>query len=134
MMDRVSFQLPPTHHQEWSIATLVPHIRLPLTQQNIGSQAEALEITMKLESSFIGEARFCISQLHTQITGLTLHIVEIRKEQTKGTHNEVWCIKCKSNRHYKDHCPTFRSYLMSGVLNPLPQLGQPWCEIFHKIH
>ena len=42
-------------HKEWFVATLLLHIRIPLMQQKIVSQIEALEIAMKLESSLIGE-------------------------------------------------------------------------------
>jgi hypothetical protein len=54
-MDRLTFQIPDEQHREWFIAGLLPHIRCPLTQQKITSQSEALEITMKLEASPIGE-------------------------------------------------------------------------------
>ena len=42
-------------HKEWFIAALLLHIRIPLMHQNIVSQAEALELAMKLESSLVGE-------------------------------------------------------------------------------
>ena len=44
-----------TQHKEWFIAVLLPHLRIPLLQQNITTQAEALEIVMKLEDSPIGD-------------------------------------------------------------------------------
>jgi hypothetical protein len=44
----LSFQIPYEKNKEWFITALLPHIRVPLMQQNIASQAEALEITMKL--------------------------------------------------------------------------------------
>ena len=43
------------HHREWFIVVLFPHIRLPLMQEKVASQAEALEIAMKLEASPIAE-------------------------------------------------------------------------------
>ena len=54
-MGQVSFEISDAQHKEWFIATLLPHIRVTLTQQRITSQAKALEIVMKLEASPIGE-------------------------------------------------------------------------------
>ena len=50
-------------HKEWFIATLVPHIHMPLMQQNIASQEEALQITMKLEASPVDEIGIDMSQI-----------------------------------------------------------------------
>ena len=29
---------------------------------------------------------------------------------------EVWCLKCKSQGHDKDHCPIFVNYIVGGGL------------------
>ena len=42
LLGQVSFEFPAQQHQEWFIATLLPHIRLPLMQQKVTSQSEAL--------------------------------------------------------------------------------------------
>jgi hypothetical protein len=42
----LSFQIPDEQNKEWFIVSLLPHIRVPLMQQKIASQAEALEIAM----------------------------------------------------------------------------------------
>jgi hypothetical protein len=49
----LSFQIPDEQHKEWFIASLLPHIRVPLMQQKVASQAEALEIAMKLEATLV---------------------------------------------------------------------------------
>ena len=54
-MAKVSFQMSDVQHKEWFIATLQPHIRGPLMQQNIATRMEALELVMKLEDSPIGD-------------------------------------------------------------------------------
>lgn len=36
-------------HKEWFISMLLPHLRGPMNQQKIDSQAETLEVAMKLE-------------------------------------------------------------------------------------
>ena len=55
LMAKVSFEMRDIQHKEWFIAALLSHIRLPLMQQKIVTQSEALEIAMKLEASPIGE-------------------------------------------------------------------------------
>ena len=52
-------------HKEWFITAMLPHIQTPLMQQNIVSQTEFLEITMKLESSLIGETSVGMADLVT---------------------------------------------------------------------
>ena len=57
-MTKVIFGMSDVQHKEWFITTLVPHIRLPLMQQKIVTESEALEIVMNLEASPIGETGF----------------------------------------------------------------------------
>ena len=56
LLGQVKFEFPAQQHQEWFIATLLPHIRLPLMQQKVTSQSEALENTMRLEASLMPES------------------------------------------------------------------------------
>jgi hypothetical protein len=58
-----SFQIPDEKNKEWFISALLPHIRVPLMQHNISSQAEALEIAMKLESTPMRESNSGMSQI-----------------------------------------------------------------------
>ena len=37
LLGQVNFEFPPQQHQEWFVATLLPHIRLPLMQQKVTS-------------------------------------------------------------------------------------------------
>jgi hypothetical protein len=60
---QLTFQIPDEQNKEWFIAALLPHIRVPLMQQNIASQAEALDIAMKLESTPMGESSSGMSQI-----------------------------------------------------------------------
>ena len=52
--------------------------------------------------------------------------------KAKETREEVWCTKCKTEGHSKEHYPVFVEYLSSGEPNPLPQAQGPWCEIYRK--
>lgn len=38
-------------HREWFVASLLPHLRVALSQQKITNQAEALEIAMRLHET-----------------------------------------------------------------------------------
>jgi len=62
-MGQVSFKIPPEQHKEWFIATLLLHIRLPLTQHKIATQAKALEIAIKLEALLIGDTHAGVQQI-----------------------------------------------------------------------
>jgi hypothetical protein len=60
---RLTFKIPDEQNKEWFIVALLPHIRVPLMQHKIASQAEALEITMKIESTPMGESISGMSQI-----------------------------------------------------------------------
>jgi len=104
-MGQVSFPIPDAQHKEWFIVVLLPHIRVPLTQQKVAMQAKALEIAMKLEASAIGETSIGMAQIHNQLANLTLQLQDMKK----GTEvrEEIWCIRCKAERHHKDKFPLF---------------------------
>lgn len=89
------------------------------------TQAEALEIAMKLEASPIRNNHVGVEKIEIQLGNLTLELQDLKKD--KETKLEVWCKKCKEEGHYKDEFPVFKDYLASGVHNQLnPGL---WCNI-----
>ena len=51
LLHQVSFTIGPVKYKEWFIAALLPSIRMPLMQQKVADQQEALEIIMKLETA-----------------------------------------------------------------------------------
>lgn len=124
---QVSFDITSQQHQEWFIVVLLLHIRLPLMQHKVASQEEALEIAMKLEGSPIAETSVGMAQIQIQLANLALQLQDMKKG--KETKEEVWCTKCRTKGHSKEHCPVFVEYLASGAYNPLPQGRGPWCEI-----
>ena len=63
LLGQVNFAFPAQQHQEWFIATLLPRIRLPLMQQKVTSQSEALEIAMRLEALPMSESTLGMDQL-----------------------------------------------------------------------
>jgi hypothetical protein len=50
-------------------------------QKNIASQDEVLEITMKLESSPMGDSNSCMSQILNQLTSLSLQVEDMNKDK-----------------------------------------------------
>jgi hypothetical protein len=119
LIDHLSFQIPDKQNKEWFIPALLPHIRVPLMQQKFASQAEALEIAMKLEATPVGESSPCMSQILNQLTRLSLQVEDMKKDKGKEKREYIRCIRCKLEGHDKDHCPLFNEYLASGAHNPL---------------
>ena len=78
-MGQVSFEIPPQKHKEWFIAALLLHIRLPLMQQKIMTQAKSLEIVMKLEASPFGDTHARVQHRQNQLATLTLELQDLRK-------------------------------------------------------
>ena len=63
LLGQVNFAFPAQQHQEWFIVVLLPRIRLPLMQQKVTLQSEALEIVMRLEASPMSESALGMDQL-----------------------------------------------------------------------
>lgn len=91
LLDWVSFDIALRKHKEWFIVSLLPHIRLPLTQQKIETQAKALELVMKIEASPIGDTNASMQQIQIQLANLTLQLQDLKK--SKEVREEVWCTK-----------------------------------------
>ena len=119
LIDQVSFEIAPEQHKEWFITALPPHIRLPLMQQRLHTQDEALEMAMKLEASPLAETSTGMTNLQNQLANLMLQMHEIRKG--KEIAQDIWCIKCKAQGHTEDNCLGFFEYLACGAPNPLAQ-------------
>ena len=79
LMDKVIFQMLDIQHKVWFVATFLLHIWIPLMQQKIVSQIEALEIAMKLESSLIGEINTGMMQIQPQLFNLMVQLQDIKK-------------------------------------------------------
>jgi hypothetical protein len=78
---------------EWFIVGLLPHIRGPLIQKKVTSHPEALEISMKMEASLIGDSG-AMAQVQTQLVALTIQLEETYKRE--GKREQVWCTKCRT--------------------------------------
>ena len=67
------------------------------------TQSEALEIAIKLEASPVGETRFGMNQIQSQLTNLTIQLQDIKKEREHC--EEIGCTRCHTEGHHKDQCP-----------------------------
>ena len=63
LLGQVNFAFLAQQHQEWFIVALLTCIQLPLMQQKVTSQSEALEIAMRLEASPMIESALGMDQL-----------------------------------------------------------------------
>jgi hypothetical protein len=61
-------------------------------KQNITSQAKAMEISMKLESSPMGESSSGMSQILSQLTILSLQVEDMKKDKGKDKREDIGCI------------------------------------------
>jgi hypothetical protein len=58
----------------------------------------------------------------------------MKKDKGKDKREDIWCVRCKSEGHDKEHCPIFNEYLASGASSPLKQDILPWCEVCKNKH
>ena len=74
---------------------------------------------MKLEALPIAEINVGMVNIQNQLANLTLQLHDMKKG--KEVREEVWCTRCRTEGHSKEHCLVFMEYLASGAPNPLPQ-------------
>ena len=94
-----------------------------------------MEIAMKLEDSPVDENAVTMTQIQTQLENLKLQLQYIKKG--KEHREEVWCNRCRTEGHTKDHCSYFLNYLLSSAPNPLSYGGIPWhriCQVYGHRH
>ena len=75
---------------------------------------------MKLEALSIAKTSAGMAQIQNQLANLTLQLQDIKKG--KEVREEVWCAKCRTEGHSREHCSVFVENLASGMPNPLPQV------------
>lgn len=127
-------------HREWFIASLLPRLRISLSQHKIGTQVESLEIAMILHAMPMSNATLGVQKIHSQLQSLRLEFQNLKKdkEAKPEVRAKVQCLKCKSQGHGKEHCPVFVKFITRGGPTPLrleapagPSVGATlWCTIF----
>ena len=115
-------------HHAWFVASLTPHLRMTLLQQKLSTQAQALEMAMRLYETPIQDPRLGVQQIHVQLQNLCLEMESLKYDRAsfQEVHEGVWCIKCKGQGHDKDHCLVFANYLERGGPMPLRPEAQAW--------
>ena len=67
MIHEANMTLMDGQHRAWFIASLTPHLRTALSQQKLSTQAEALEMEMRLHETPIEDLRLGFQQIHVQL-------------------------------------------------------------------
>lgn len=74
MICEANMTLTDGQHRAWFVASLTLHIRNTLSQQKLSTQAEALEITMRLHETLRQDPNLGIQQIHVQLKNLCLEM------------------------------------------------------------
>lgn len=140
MIYEANMNLTNGQHHQFFMASILPHLRVALSQQKIGTQDEALEIMMRLYETPIQDDNLGVQQIHTQLQKFFLEMQSLKKHKTAQSQarKEVWCLKCKCQGHDKDHCPIFVNYVVARGRMPLrlEAMAGPstrlalWCAIW----
>ena len=64
----------------------------------------------------MGESSSGMSQILSQLTSLSLQVEGMKKDKGKDKREDIWCVRCRSEGHEKEHYPLFHEYLASGAL------------------
>ena len=60
---------------------------------------------MKLEALLIAETTTGMAQIQNQLANITLQLQDIKKG--KEVREKVWCTKCRTEGHSREHCLVF---------------------------
>ena len=98
---------------------------------------------MRLHETPIQDVALGVQQIHAELQNLFLEFESLKKDRVARpeVREEVWCLKCKSQGHDKDHCPVFANYVAVGRSMPLrpkaqggPSTGSTlWCAIYQVV-
>jgi len=66
------------HHCAWFMASLTPNLRMALSQQKISTQAEALEIVMRLHETLLQDPGLGVHQIQVKIPNLCLEMKKLK--------------------------------------------------------
>lgn len=92
-------------HHEWFMASLLPRLMVVLSQQKITTQAEALEVVIRLYETPMQNMNLGVHYIHAKLQNICLEMQSLKQDRTvwEEAHEEIWCLKCKGQRHDKDH-------------------------------
>ena len=75
---RANMTLTDGQHHAWFVASLTPHLRTTLSQQKLSTQAEALEMAMRLQETPIQDPELGVQQIHVQLQNLCLEMQSLK--------------------------------------------------------
>lgn len=78
MTSEANMTLMDAKHRTWFVASLMSHLRMTLSQQKLSTQAEVLEITMRLHETPIQDPGLGVQQIHTQMKTLCLEMQSLK--------------------------------------------------------
>ena len=81
MIREANTQIIDGQHHEWFIASLLPNLRIALSQQKIGTQAEALEVTMRLHAMPMQDATLGVQKIQSSLQSLCLELQILKKDK-----------------------------------------------------
>lgn len=95
---------------------------------------------MRLHETPIQDVDLEVQQIHVDLQNHCLEFQIQKKDRVAqpDVRKEVWCLKCKSQGHDKDHCPVFENYDAGGGSMPLRLEAQArvstgpalWCVVY----
>lgn len=100
---------------------------MPLCQQRLASQAEALEAAIRMEASPIGESSTGMAEVQSQLVALTLQLQDISKQKEK--REDVRCTYYRTEGNYKNQCLVLLLYMATGAPNHVGPGEGTWCEL-----
>ena len=74
MIHEANMMLTDEQHRAWFVASLTPHLRMTLSQQKLSTQAEALEMAMRLHETLIQDPGLGVQQINAQLQNLCLEM------------------------------------------------------------
>ncbi len=82
MIREANMTLTHGQHCAWFVASLTPHLRMALLQQNLSTQAKALEIAMRLHETPIQDLGLGVQQINAQLKILCLEMQSLKQDRT----------------------------------------------------
>lgn len=82
MVYEANMTLMDRQHCTWFVVLLMPHLRNGLSQQKMSTQAEALEIIMRLPETPIQGPNLGVQQIHVYLKKLCLEMQSLKQYRT----------------------------------------------------
>ena len=79
------------------MSSLLPHLRVALSQQKITTQAEALVIAIRLHETLMQDMNLGVQEIHVQLQNICIEMQSLKQDiiVRLKVREEVWCLKCK---------------------------------------